>query len=396
MNTNTVLKQIKNEAITLENAFTTSFLPFDEAGIRCISTKNGSEIHNLYCKAHQVYDIKINPNLDYYLTLNSLRSWNRQSSNVLSINSFYVDIDYRTKNMTKEQCLSFLYQVLQDENIFEPTLIMDSGRGLWLFWELEPIIVNSSKIVNLWNQIQSDLITKLSVLGADSAVKSVTNLVRFPGSYNQKNHVKTSLISYNENAVYEMRDFQTEISTYKPKQQTKTGSVSIMRNEYHLNILRVSDIEKLFELRDYDIQGMRNIMLFIYRNMLNMANDNNAESKVETMNARLTSPVSVRELKSLNKENKNYLFKNITLVDRLDISSDEMIFLKTIITKDECKRRKRVANNKRYASVKQANKELKNQRDTQIKELHERGVKVSEIAKQVGVHRNTVRNVLKK
>ena len=59
-------------------------------------------------------------------------------------------------------------------------------------------------------------------------------------------------------------------------------------------------------------------------------------------------------------QNKNYKYKNETLINLLEVTEEEQKEMKTIISKDEYRRRKRERNNKAYNSE-EAKEKYKNQ-----------------------------------
>lgn len=77
-----------------------------------------------------------------FFTVNTARSWNRNKANTLQLNALVIDLDVYKVGMTKEQALFFLATTLKDNNIFQPTAVVDSGRGLYLYWKLTGQIAN--------------------------------------------------------------------------------------------------------------------------------------------------------------------------------------------------------------------------------------------------------------
>lgn len=367
---------IQKHAMNDYEAFSELFLD-RENSLKCISMfKNGVFIKDHYLKTNEIHAFKMGATYDYYITLNDLKSYSRASSSVVAYNGFMVDIDYLDKGLTEDIALTFVYQILKDKNIFQPSMIYSSGRGLWLLWKIEPVINNHKNITLLWKQIQSDLVDAFHELGADSSVKSPGNLMRMPSSINQKKGKQTRLLNYTGNE-YTLEAFKDEVSTYTPKQKNKarrfnSGNVRHIFNEYTLHRSRYDDILTLLELRDYDVHGQRNNMMFLVRNFLNLIGDSNvdAEAMTSQINDELVQPLSQSELKSLNKDNKLYHYKNETLIELLGITEDEQKHLKTLIGASERNRRRR----KRYKPIKEANAEKKKKRDRWIMNQFEQGL----------------------
>ena len=98
-------------------------------------------------------------------------------------------------------------------------------------------------------------------------------------------------------------------------------------------------------------------------------------------------------------QNKNYKYKNETLINLLEISDIEQKEMLTIISKDEYRRRKRERNNKAYNSE-EAKEKYKNQlkqdgkltkkeqielQREKIKSLREEGFKNKEISQKLNI-----------
>ncbi|MGL5711678.1 MAG: helix-turn-helix domain-containing protein, partial [Paraclostridium sp.] len=90
------------------------------------------------------------------------------------------------------------------------------------------------------------------------------------------------------------------------------------------------------------------------------------------------------------RDKEGYWYKNKTLIDRLDISSDEQKHMKTIIGTEEKYRRnneKRTPRNENGLTKRQQEKLNK---EEQIKELIEKGLNMSQIAKELEINRSTL------
>ena len=111
----------------------------------------------------------------------------------------------------------------------------------------------------------------------------------------------------------------------------------------------------------------------------------------------------IRATKSAEKvykdKNKDYKYKNETLINLLEITDEEQKEMKTIISKDEYKRRKRLRNNKSYDSDtakeqlqsqgKLAQKDKLSQRREKIKDLLAKGLKQKDICLTLNISKRT-------
>ena len=129
------------------------------------------------------------------------------------------------------------------------------------------------------------------------------------------------------------------------------------------------------------------------------------------LNNMFRQPLSQNEVRNATKsaetvfknQSKDYKYKNETLINLLEISNEEQKEMKTIISKDEYKRRKRLRNNKSYNSEKAKEKykdKLKesgkitkeeeiSQRRIKIKDLLAKGLKQKDICLKLNISKDT-------
>ena len=93
-------------------------------------------------------------------------------------------------------------------------------------------------------------------------------------------------------------------------------------------------------------------------------------------------------------QNKDYKYKNETLINLLEILDEEQKEMKTIISKEEYKRRNNQYNKKKYreqlkAQGKLTEKEKISQRRIKIKDLLREGLKQKDICLQLDISKDT-------
>ena len=380
------LKLVKHQQLNDKQAFAELFLDRKNSIKNITIMNNGAVTHQLYLDSEAIRDLYIRKDRDYYITLNDLNAHQRTSSNVIAFNGFMVDIDYRDMGLTEQAALHLAYDIMKEKNIFQPSMVFSSGRGMWLVWKIESVVNGTSSINRTWQQIQRDLVNAFSGIGADPAVTAPNNLMRLPASTNQKNGQATHLIDYTGNE-YTLREFIDEVSTYDPKKNENraTGKVNHLFNEHNLNLTRYHDIVKFIELKDYDIEGQRNVLLFLARNFLNLAGVNDASELIEELNGKLSDPLTSGELKNLNKDSKKYFYTNKRLVEVMDISPAEQRHMKTIISSNERARRIKERNRRYYAPIKKQNDQQRMERDQQVMELVNQGLTNKQVLEQYAI-----------
>lgn len=361
-----------------------------------------AEINSIYKQWHYKYKNLLGEEFNIenvYISLNTFYSTFRRVEYLKELNAHFIDLDtYKTK-FTREQILMNLEKNYFNKNIPRPNLIMDSGRGLYLIW-----IINSvpSKALPLWKAIEEYLYNQLKGFGADRQALDATRVLRVPGSINSKSKTVVSIIDEYD-YIYDLREIQKEyLPELKPKEKKKgrPKKVNYVYRERSLYYARIQDITKLCELREYDLRGHREIILFLYRYYLCSFTEDvqKALEDVLELNSMFISPLKenevIRATRSAEKcyldKNKEYKYKNETLINLLEITEDEEKYMTTIISKIEYKRRNNEYNKNKYKERlrlegKISKKEELEQLRKKIKTLRSKGLLNKEISAKLDI-----------
>lgn len=340
-------------------------------------------------------------NTDLYMSMNTFYKPERTKENLRYLNSLYIDLDYYKMNLNRQEVLSKLEDEYFNKSIPVPSMIVDSGRGLYLIWLIEQV---PSKVVSLWSAMQHYLYDKLKSLGADRQALDPSRILRVIGSYNTKSNTNVKLLRF-EFVRYTLKKLK---EMYLPKVTKKLetkkkafkGKIVKFFNIYSLYKARIDDLEKLAELRGYDLEGKRELILFIYRyyNEILEGKERALELTYE-FNNKFIKPLSLSEVRSSTKSNYigKYNYRNSTLVELLDISKDEMEFLSSMVTEEvkyerNNERRKRNRRNEDGLTKREAKK-----RANLIEVLKgiEDKISTKEIAETLGISDRMVRKYKK-
>lgn len=372
-----------------------------------------AEINSGYNQWHYKYQDLIEQEFDknnVYVSLNTFYSTYRRIEYLKELKAQFIDLDiYKTK-FTKKQILMNLEENYFNKSIPRPNLIVDSGRGLYLIW-----LINSvpSKALPLWKAIEEYLYSVLKPFGADRQALDPTRVLRVPGSINSKsNSVVKILDEYDY--IYDLREIQNEflpeLDERVKKKRGRPKKTVFIHRERSLYYARIQDIIKICELRNYDLKGHRELILFLYRYYLCyfLEDPKKALQDVLELNSMFIPPLSekevVRATRSAEKvyldKNKDYKYKNSTLIDLLEISEDEEKHMTTIISDKEYKRRNNEYNKKKYKEKlkeegKLTKKEQINIQREKIKALLQQGFKQKDIAIQLDIPSRTIERRVK-
>ena len=347
-----------------------------------------------------------------YLSQNTFYKPCRRIENIKELNCNYIDLDTYNTEFTKDQILMNLNDNYFGKRIPTPNFIIDSGRGLYLQWLIRPVPYMA---LPLWKAVEEYLYKELKEFGADRKALDPTRLLRPPGSINSKSKTVVKIIEVN-NYIHDLREIQTEYLPEIPKKEKNKSSapkkkgrpkkVVYMFNERSLYLARIKDIVKICELRNYDLEGEREIILFLYRYYLNYFFEDEQKALEDTLelNMMFIKPLAEKEVtkatesaeRAYKSKTKDYKYKNETLIELLQITEEEQKHMLTIISKNEYKARHRAREKNRYASkLKEQGKmtkqeELKLLRE-KIKVLRGQGLRNQEISNELNIPLKTLK-----
>ena len=338
-----------------------------------------------------------------YITLNTFYKPCRRLECIKELNFVYIDLDYYKTKYTKEQVIMNLESNYFNKIIPATNYIIDSGRGLALLWNINKV---PSKALPLWKAIQEYLYKQLKEFGADRQALDATRILRVPGSINSKSKTVVSIIDEYD-YIYDLREIQKEyLPELKPKEKKKgrPKKINYVYRERSLYYARIQDITKLCELREYDLRGHREIILFLYRYYLCGFTEDvqKALEDVLELNSMFRYPLKENEViratmsaeKCYLDKNKEYKYKNDTLIELLEITEYEETYMSTIISKNEYKRRHREREKNRYLEKLKADGKIKEkdkllQRRIKIKDLLAEGLEQKDICLRLNISKRT-------
>ena len=339
-----------------------------------------------------------------YISINTFYSTFRRLEYIKELKAQFIDLDIYKTGFTKEQIIMHLEADYFNKSIPRPNLIIDSGRGLYLIWLLNSV---PSKALPLWKAIEEYLYSVLKPFGADRQALDPTRILRVPGSINSKSKTTVKVIEQYD-YIYDLREIQNEylpeLEERKAKKKGRPSKTVFIHRERSLYYARIQDIIKLCELREYDLKGHRELILFLYRYYLCyfLEDTQKALGDVLELNREFIYPLSetevIRATRSAEKvylsKNKDYKYKNETLIELLVITELEETYMTTIISNKESKRRRSIRDEKRYKEKlklegKMSKKEELEQLRAKIKSLREQGFKNKEIMQMLGITSTT-------
>ncbi|MFL0167524.1 helix-turn-helix domain-containing protein [Candidatus Clostridium helianthi] len=415
-----------------------SILHEGDDGYIAIAAKKDKEYVQYHYKVNDLtYNIgkAISLDANIYMTPNSFFMPKRKIENIRKLNALYIDIDYynieKLKTYDHERILAILENDYFGQDVPEPSFAIYTGRGLAIYWLIEPVPI---KVLPLWNSIQKFFVDKLKDMGADSKSIDGARIMRLAGSINDKTGLRSKLYMYDENLVYTLRDIQNDylpqltpyINNPAYKGKGRRAKVVNFYTLYSLHYARLNDILKIQELREgycrnndgsLSEEGQRELMCFLYRYWYCCYCNDTKQALQNTLefNQGLKKPLPNAEVEKITEQAEKayrewlldspngvykrggYNYKNETLISLLNITEDEMRVLTTIINPSE-KLRRQLVKEKEERRNENGLTKREQQKQDRLKEifaLKEQGLKQIEIAKKIGVSRQAVSKLLK-
>jgi hypothetical protein len=393
-------------------------------GYVTVATKNaaGEWTEKSYPSSIWVEKLVQHKDLSCYVSVNSFFIPKRNNSNARQINAFYVDLDHYKEFLSQEDVLAAINFLVKTERLPEPTMIIDSGRGLYAIWLIESVPAKFVSVQKLYSHIEKYLIDVLKDFGSDPQASDIARVLKAPSTYHHVTGKMVEVLQYNANR-YTMRFMQQwfnenaytdydeeEIKKRKTAKKPKNKGLQYLYNFYSLAIARSEDLTKLCYLRDYEMSGYRNTLIHIYAYQMFLIHNNYhiVRSKVVDLNDKLTDPIPTPDLVSVVKTclrayeehredpTKGYNYKNETIINKLSITLDEQRQMNTLISKEVKYERKNIKRqeDRRKDGLTTRERTLKENVE-KVSELLKQGLKQKEIAEKLGLTKGRVSQLVK-
>jgi hypothetical protein len=385
--------------------------------------------------------------IDSYFTQNTMWIPRRGNLYVRQLRALYVDIDFYTTKYTKQQVLKAVSRKIDNKEIPNPNLIIHSGRGIVLIFQIHDA---PKQFLPTWATLERYFTEQFKKYGADAKCTDAARVFRMAGTINSKNgetvyieKIHTVKSHLNDLVKEFLPDLDTnpfkKKSTQKIEKSQKEGKknrglatskIQNFFNLYKLYYTRLEDLDKLLKLRNYEVVGHREFILFLHRywSCFYLKNTDLALEATKRLNEQFAEPLFEDEVVkatqsaenvylSIDDEKKQqdakegrtfkktkykygygYKYSNERLIEELKITEEEQRQLKTIISpkikqerNTESKREKRREEGvKPREEYDQSRKQEKQAKIEQLKEIMINNPTLknkTKIAKELGITR---------
>lgn len=313
----------------------------------------------------------------------------RVSDNLYGVSSIILDLD-TYHSVYEYDSDGEIFQAMKpviDRIGIEPNMYVNSGHGRYLMFSFNNINLSVPEMRKLYQETVKKLIYQFKEFGADAKCSDITRIFRIPGNINPKTGEKAYVIDCFENRVT-LSELATAVGICKGKtasekkkksrqRKFEMNYLSLGNSRYtKVNIQRDEDFNTLLELRNYDIEGYRNILFHLMSvNCFFLGMDEESVRKyLNEINSLLVAPYDSLDAviryagKNYERYEEDYegtvKYTNRTIVERLDITEEEQKHMKQLIGQKEAN--KRIEESSKKSIVKQMEKKRK---DTEKKSV---------------------------
>ncbi|TIC78487.1 DNA-primase RepB domain-containing protein [Crenobacter intestini] len=253
---------------------------------------------------------------DVYLTPNEFYGW-RRTSLLAGLHALFVDIDDHSGGQVDRMGMSALaISKIERAGIPEPNAIVYTGRGIHLYWLIEPL---PARALPRWQACQRQL---CEVLGGDKQSVDCTRVLRVVGSVNSKtgglvtaelshpdryefDWISDQILPVTRDEVRKAKAERVQVRDIRPA-QAKAGvkrGKSVKGSIYERWYQVYQDLWRIVDANDWRTcgvpKGKRDRLLFMMANALSWFTVSDAlEAEIIDVARRLTPTLTEREVLS--------------------------------------------------------------------------------------------------
>ena len=351
-----------------------------------------------------IAQMELYPQKHYYLSATSFTKMERAHASMFAYNAIVIDVDCHTDSVTDQArdllIDSFVWRLnndcIQCGDLISPNYIVLTGRGVQLWWFINPVYAPKFEncILDVANHFISIIQTLLDefqseLVGMEVDVPASTNLAglyRLPGSSNPATGKKVQVrrLSDERLDLVAYRNAHLPYTREKEKFSRRKKYVAVSQDQKERCEQFLDAVQRLRNLRSAPSGNeLRNNFIFLFFALAcSIYSIDEAMRRTEDFNEGFRVPFSPRELKSTLSSaiKKTYAIGSQKIIDLLDITDEEAKLVGLI------------SPNIRIEVPKNNEKA---ERDTNILKMYLAGAKQKVIAEHMGITRQTVSTALK-
>ena len=380
--------------------------------------------------------INIKTDSDFYITANTLTRKDRKTENLFSLKNIVIDIDCHNSELDdydrNELLEDFLFRIKRDLELPQFNIVHFTGRGLQLWYCLE-------EIAGVWSFLYKDTVEKIidtletlkeeypdfEQLNIDGISKNLVGFFRLFETYNTKTGRK-SIVEIQNYVKYDLSELHQSIPRIRKNTQNIALQTNIQHDYIALNHKRIDFIKWLIAYRNAPVgsETRDKLLLLFYNACVQVMSREMAQAYTLKLNKEFKIPLERTENIFTYIDQKGFLnFKNDTFCMFLELNENErhkyMEQKGSHYTRDKMRKLAKEERNRRILQLKKEGKtniEIaqilhiarntvstflnkntpKIDKKAKIIEYREKGLKVDEICKILGISKQTYYNILKR
>ena len=362
--------------------------------------------------------IHASQHLDYYITANSVSGTNRNLSGLFGLQNIVIDVDCHEDGTDVIGLVqAFLWRADRDlwgdGELPRPNSIVRTGRGVQLWWALNPCHASCR---NHYNNVKTGIMDRISLMldeyseelnGLDidrGASNNAVGYFRMPCTFNTaaKRYGSLQILHGERYNLQELAHITPLANAERAKIEEKAvpmqkSDLIVLHNAHSTGAKRVLQLIKLRNFRNNDVgDETRNNLCFSVYNALRMSYDHEeAMERLRAYNDGFKQPMTEKELEHTicsAKEKDGYKYTNAKLIELLEITQEEQDTIGLHPFGGEYRPWNHAKPNATRDAVRKARRE---DRDGKIISMHRKGVSQAETARTLGISRTTVARVLR-
>ena len=371
-------------------------------------------------------DMHVSEKLDYYITANTVNGVERNLEGLFSLDNIVLDIDCHNEvdEGWQEQILPLIWRFKHDEVVPAPNSIVRTGRGIQFWWHIRPVYVKCKpyfvEVRNFLISRINDFLTEYNEFSAfhvdNTASNNLVGYYRLPGTYNTKAGVQVEfeILREEEYLLQDMTAWMELERSQEAKEPAASAppppaaddfsgkylasDIRILRDFHTLGFFRTRQLIQLRIIRDNDVgsETRNNLCFMVYNAMLPALGHERAFEKLMDFNQGFKAPMTEHELEGVicsARDKGGYRYTNEKMIEFLEITPEEQKSIGLWIPTEPFDPMTRIST---HPSRKAAARTAKEDRNAKVLALANKGLKIAVIAKEIGIDRNTVADILKK
>ncbi|MGL4656084.1 MAG: DNA-binding response regulator, partial [Sarcina sp.] len=134
---------------------------------------------------------------DTFISVNTSYNGRRLASNTRQFRALYIDLDH--KEFGFNDLVYRTWDLVNENKIPEPTMVVASGRGAHIYWRIEHAPYQA---IATWQELEDYLCYQLKHLGADKKATDAARVLRLPDTLNSRNNAECKVMIVNEDITY--------------------------------------------------------------------------------------------------------------------------------------------------------------------------------------------------